>query len=558
MSRSRPAFSLQVPMHVPDDPDASDSDSEVDYLPKTKYTQEYLDKPPFVLDTKARGTVVIEPFKTMKVEPYEKSRIEKFNKKLAEESFVAPKEKSKEYASSYLAVTYGLNRMLSVSDAKNKTLLKELEADTGKHGILTSVTAFYWLPRWKSTITNKTAEQEDVQDFYRQLKQSSPKQAKKFRNEIEKPTRDMIPYREIREELKHDQHTELNTKSLRARNPISDIYVCLIDSDAARFVHDDFGIFAAYQAMYLAAKISPDIMTTGYEFAATPSFPLLPFASTLDRETRAATARFFPLGVYYPEPNLCIRLCAGLNTLRESFLERDAEGEVLAKNYTTPNEAMIMINHVRARENFYALFSSQNPLVIHAPERAEFNKQHGVHEFDAEVKEGKMENWTASDVVTLTRSITQSHANPKAWADNVVAAITLKTTVTLDGNVTNNGSIIRQIMISLLSRLFAMYDPVALMKERGNNANVQYKFFQKQLHDYTPNKKPLPKTDRKERKKEVDEAIWVYVDKCKSKTKLLTMIDALIEKGPKAKVLDAAACAAGKSINETFARILKV
>ncbi|XP_024261896.1 uncharacterized protein LOC112237514 isoform X3 [Oncorhynchus tshawytscha] len=185
-----------------------------------------------------------------------------------------------------------------------------------------------------------------------------------------------IPYTDIREYLKDHEETKQLVRELRGEDPDALIYFSFIDADTVNFNQ----VYSSYLEIVRKhsnthSGIPPTVMSTGYEF------PDRAFKrpSQVDRAIRVETAKHFPLGTYYPEPNFCVLLLKGEDTLTESFLGKD-------KTMESPK----IIKKVKEREQFTAVFTADNPIITSVPARCQINK----------------------DGLTTA----QSHFNPRVWA----------------------------------------------------------------------------------------------------------------------------------------------
>lgn len=184
------------------------------------------------------------------------------------------------------------------------------------------------------------------------------------------------PYTDIREYLKDHEETKQLVRELRGQDPDALIYFSCIDADTVSFNQ----VYSSYLEIVRKhcnthSGIPPTVMSTGYEF------PEGDFKrpSQVDRMTRIQTAKHFPLGTYYPEPNFCVLLLKGEDTLTESFL---GKGKTM--------ESAKCIKKVKVRDEFIAVFTADNPIITSVPARCKVNK----------------------DGLTTA----QSHYNPRVWA----------------------------------------------------------------------------------------------------------------------------------------------
>lgn len=172
-----------------------------------------------------------------------------------------------------------------------------------------------------------------------------------------------IPYRDIRERLKKEAGKLV--EELRGNDPDCLLYFSFVDSDTVKFNE----IYSEYLQIVREELnkdfIPPTIMSTGYEFPHDDENYDHWVASRFDREVRTAIAAEHPLLVYYPEPNFCVQVRKGLNTIEESF-----EGTKRRKGEYSM-ESAALIRQLKDRKPFKAVFESfsRKPIIIMTPER---------------------------------------------------------------------------------------------------------------------------------------------------------------------------------------------
>ncbi|KAF5894317.1 gypsy retrotransposon integrase 1-like protein, partial [Clarias magur] len=164
------------------------------------------------------------------------------------------------------------------------------------------------------------------------------------------------PYQEIREYLKNHSDTVELVKWLRGGDQTCLVYFSFVDSDTFKFN----SIYSEYLQIVRDEKdsIPPTVMSTGYEFTHDSVHYI---ASRLDREVRVAVAEVEPLFVYFPEPNFCVLVENGLDTIKESFIDQERKDGKM--------ESAVLIAQVKNRGNFKAVFPQKEPIIIIAPER---------------------------------------------------------------------------------------------------------------------------------------------------------------------------------------------
>lgn len=303
-----------------------------------------------------------------------------------------------------------LNRPFSVSTRKNNLLKKELYSKKDDHPITHKKFGIFWQFTWYNK-QNKEVSYSEVKTFYKKLKRydkdKGTSKAEAFLETAEKGVN--VPYQELRELAKNHKYTKKLIQKFRSASPDSDIYMSFIDADTVSFN----GIYSAYLRIHSKSKISPTIMSTGYEFTEEQEGDH-PFVegSKLDRQVRIATAKHFPLGVYYPEPNFCVLIGPKQKYLEESFID---------KTYKLKNtEAVALIRSIlksRDVNSLVVIFAEDNPLYTAIPPRARLTKTSKTPiKFSLEFKAGV--GPTEKDFI-LFKQISQSHVHESVWLDNL-------------------------------------------------------------------------------------------------------------------------------------------
>lgn len=284
--------------------------------------------------------------------------VEPFLFKIADNSF---EDDEKNYLKSHVSAvsaSIGLNRMKSLSTRKNNSLMLELQSKVNNVAeIRYKIFGIFWKCQWYDK-NGKTVDQIYVTKFYKQLKRIDRQKAQKFR-ESEEVNID-VPYQQLREYLKNHENTKKLVQEFRRENAEANIYISLIDADTVDFN----GVYSAYWRIINELNFAPTVMSTGYEYS--EGEPAFQTASHIDRMLRVKTAEHIPLGVYYPEPNTCILIKEGFDTLQESFIDMRREKCDL--------ESSCILRKIKNRPDAVFVFSSDNPLITTIPERANTTK----------------------------------------------------------------------------------------------------------------------------------------------------------------------------------------
>lgn len=308
-------------------------------------------------------------------------------------------EVDKDYINN-IAVSIGLNRYKSLSSRKNDCLTKELHCAEDKSSISFKKAAFFWDIPWTDKEGNKLDKEGkeplyyEAKNFYKQLKRKDAVKAKNFLEINEGLYRPSPPYQQIREYVKNHENTKELVHTLRTDGSI--IYFSSIDSDTKSFN----GIYSSYLKIIAKSQKPPTVMSTGYEFAEDyDGFPLH-VGSKLERIIRIVTAETLSGGAYYPEPNFCVLIPDGEDTLPYSFIDK----KIVAANLESPT----LLRQILQSPDCILVFSKNSPLIT-SGDRAKKSEP----EFSDRFQNGGVPN--ADDLSKLSQII-QSTANPRDWA----------------------------------------------------------------------------------------------------------------------------------------------
>lgn len=561
--RERPSFVANAPVYVPSNDESDETDSETDDT--FEFTQEDFDNPPFSINGEKRGTVAIlikaPHIQSNTVQP---SCIQPLCDKLSQHGFVEPH--AQQQAIECVSATFGLNRPRSLSLRKNKLLKQELNKKITTHlhyRVFGMLWDFPWMKK-KADGPFSISSYKEVKSFYQQLKKIDLQKARTFRRNVEnnaaRTIRRIVPYRSLRETVKNNDLTKELVQIARKNNPQAPVYLFFCDGDTIDFN----GCFTAYTQLVQEKAHIPTAMTTGYMFALNnDQHPMITFANELDMCVREATAQFIPRGVYYPEPSLCILVIEEEISVDESF-ERGSE-----RDYSASQESPIILGQVAQRAHATFIFGFHHPLITATPLRATTQKaktrdgKQNLLKFDAEFNSSSttFENWSMHDLTNCTFNTAQSHASGRNWAINILNAFEMESNVDVlflfppceEGKTigaedvlpfkVKNKSIVRDMVISLLSRLFNSYNPISLA-----NGNVEELKTMLSDHDKYQEKISsgmIPANNESTRKRAAD--TWEIVDAAMRLSFFKHLLSDLL-KDCDADAIDAAARNAGQAM----------
>ena len=299
-----------------------------------------------------------------------------------------------------IGVSIGLNRPRSLSARKNNNLINQLQSKE-ESIIMHKKFAFFWDIEWTDKYENPV-KLDTVKKFYKQLKRKDSVKAKKFLEINEDEEGPTPPFQYIREKIKNHNNSEILGEALR-QDGNALVYFSMIDSDTKSFN----GIYSAY--LRITGNLLPTVMSTGYEFSADKTDYPFQVASHVDRMVRVITVRHIQLGVYYPEPNICVLIPEEYNTLPESFIDDNFKKKAF--------ESASLLRKIKDRENVICVFSEDKPLITTIPDGAKLTKAHKTAIlFSSKFTQGEL---PTKDDIRKLKQVSQSHFHEKVWYDNL-------------------------------------------------------------------------------------------------------------------------------------------
>lgn len=368
-----------------------------------------------------------------------------------------------------LAVVIGINQHSSLDKEDNRAFCHLLKTLPEIEGIVVETFAFLWEPSWE-ILPDMKAKKHHIyspEKSFLLLKVLDPAAALKVKKELQgekglsKNLKKQIPYQEIREKILASDATMNLFQGFSQSGKMT--YLAVIDDDTLSFGVNE-GIFSTYDQLieefeHLENEL-PEVLSTGYSLESEEA-PILRLAVEIDMAVREATAYHIPLGPYYPEPNFLFRLFKNAKGM-PSFL---GAGSNL--------ESRRLIENFR---NLYkrdpkALFRLRNPLITKTPPRMRSKKAEKIGVLNAKTIRKK-------SVLQSLRGVSQSHAFPKQWADNLYEALPLKVPVTQ--------------ATGPLMRIFNIFHPISLIfsihGEEGKYSPEDFDkvmgFYEKYLSDF--------------------------------------------------------------------------
>lgn len=579
-----PAYIVNIPIKVDSDSEVNTSDGEDNdnmfpeyyfakpasyfrLLPKEetintgsegvikKYHQRGVIITPYI----TKSSTILEPPLSANSKALEEQ--DRLTKVFSEQSFGANSEESKKISKKRLSLNLGFNKMRSLSRSRNHSVQKTINVPVSADIPLKKF-GFLWDGIWQefnnNTQTWSPVHYDRIHKFYRQLKKRDKTKAKSFRQEIEKSRGHMVPYREIREAIKNHVNTRSFVREYRATHPQQSIYLGFFDNDTKKLRRKrGRGTFSVFDLEY-QKNPNMQIASTGYRVSE-PDNILLEVGVLFDLWVRHYTAQYVKQGIYYPEPCAIVKVPSDVDTVIEHFT---IDGDT---NYESPKEMPVLIDNVIKMRKLdpqkVMAFNAEGAIVTTTPDRMQ-RKFTAVHSDN-----NKIILWRLADFRTI-RDINQSHYMSRDWAINVLRAfiIPAKITLTVPANkiiTIIDQKVINDILISLISRLFKVFDPVAIAERLcvvGEAASFQ-KCLIEVVQNYAKTQFVLIPQERKvenkiKSKKDSTKAqdireIWKFVDALNSIDSIVEVLQIILNQGLiDVRLIVSAAQACGRKVAE--------
>nr|MBP7074707.1 hypothetical protein [Rhabdochlamydiaceae bacterium] len=557
-----PAYVVNMPLKVDSDDEGEiSSDEEVDgSFPPGAFQSpdKYFRLRPEKKEAR-RGTIInpisVEgaPIKSLKKGRFP-SLIPLFEKEVSQISSVLAEVR--------IGISVGFNKMRSLSQRRNGSLLRSLNEQT-ETSIPIGKIGFLWDGIWqKSTDGGKTwgsTGYDNVRSFYKQLKKFDPSFAEEFRKATEKHRAHMVPYREIRDAIKNHEETKKLANLLRSINKMRDIYILFLDSDilSFRYRKDAPGALSIFDENYLSSPF--EIASTGYTIRE-PDNLVLEIGILADLAVRNATAKHVKRGVYFPEPCTAVKIPKDSDTVPENF------SDTQDKDYASPQEMPRLIDKVLKMRKLdpqkSMVFDSRGAIVTTLPNRMQRDFQ--CHS----TQRNGIILWGLADFKTM-RGINQTHYSAYDWAHRMLEALLYHKELRMGNFMLKDAKVIQDVLISLLSRLFNAFDPVELAQRAAKSEGLPFQIclirilrdYKGALNDTIPktNEKRIekkPRKNAKDREKAVQKSdainsLWRWADSTETVQTLVQNLGSLLINDLSKNIL-AATHESGAAIVELF------
>jgi hypothetical protein len=305
-----------------------------------------------------------------------------------------------------VAVVIGINQFESIDPSINRKFKSFIASIPHIAGVAHRIIGFFWKPVWAKVTKGSIYP---LSKAYLLLKALSSASALAVQNKFEMPNGlhprlvSQIPYQAIRETIKNSEQTRAMVKKAETLAPAAPIYFTVMDADFIALITSS-NLFERLQAAILANDL-PSVVSLGYQ--ATPdSLPLIRLAIRMDMLVREALTSVFPYGSYFPEP------CTGFLARKPyegSFLHRLS---FMGAGRGLENRRLIESGRSKELFDDNTVMIADGGVTTTIPSRMLTLKNQRFTELTVAQLKSKQ-------CLQALRAISQTHATPKQWADNL-------------------------------------------------------------------------------------------------------------------------------------------
>lgn len=331
-------------------------------------------------------------------------------KLIMEQSFEEKTDQSSKESSRRIAVVIGYNRSVSLDEKINTKFKDYLKKIPKFSEISVNIFGFQWEPDWggKKTINFGKFKLTEKEKAYKLIKIVNPNAAKKLLTEIEQSVnfKKQIPYQRIRELIKNHYFSERIVNQIRENNHLRPIYLSLLDDDIKKLRTEKIGLFSQYEILIENFQNNnnnqlPHVLTTGY-CADDSQSDSVKIVIKYDMIKRKIMASILPLGPYYPEPNVIFLLQFNASLKDYSFIGKGSRLESRRFIQNGLRKALIDPKKI--------IFSNIGSVSIDVSRL-----------LSKKILNCKIE--PTKQMLSALHGISQTHAFPKEWADNLYVAL---------------------------------------------------------------------------------------------------------------------------------------
>jgi hypothetical protein len=370
-------------------------------------------------------------------------RYDSIIRRLVNESFSTTAGGSSRMIKSRVAIVIGTNQIESLDQDFNDAFVKMIQNTHFSQDAPSRRVGFLWRPQYQSD--HKPHLYPPRKSFYL-LKMLNPTRAKEVQSRVEQPNGKLhpnilkqIPFQKIRELILKSNQTREFADAFVQTAPSSPIYLTVMDADFHTLLSSDGkGLF---EKILEVTPANNPLSVIGTSYSAMQfELPIICLAVKIDMAVRVAMSRLIPYSAYLPEPFLCALLRKPNHHHHIAQLSFIGNGQAL--------ESRRLIENGRARGVFddRMTFLPDGP-VTSSPERWKTVKNKSkISLAKNEIKQKR--------ILQALRGLSQSHAHPKKWADQVYSAIDYSCAQVTDAT-------------GPMMHIFNVFDPISRMFARG-------------------------------------------------------------------------------------------
>lgn len=363
--------------------------------------------------------------------------------KLRTETFSTSSSASARMSQSRLAVVIGTNQAESLDPSLNKKFVQLIKKTVPVDKIAARRFGFLWQVQYEKK--NNVSCSYSAKKAFFLLKVLGKEIAEKVRLSVEESDGKthpniiaQIPFQQIRNVILKENLTRDFARLFQEKAPASPIYLTVMDSDFLS-LRKETGVFEKITNCVVKNK-NLSVIGCGYS-AGDEELPIIQLAVQIDMAVRVAMTSHIPYSAYLPEPCLSVLL------KRPNHQPHLKKLSFLGDGHSLESRRLIRNGRDNGAFTDQMTFISDG-IVTTSPERWKTPKNQTYKNLSADQIKTKA-------VLQALRGLSQSHAHPKKWADQVYAAIDFKASQVTDAT-------------GPMMHIFSVFDPISRMFARSD------------------------------------------------------------------------------------------
>ncbi len=371
--------------------------------------------------------------------------LNKFLKLFKNEAFGTTRAESRNPTKNRLAIVIGVNQAKSLNPEENEDFLHDFRGHRKVDGIVYRVFKFFWNPQWEAD-SDYDEHLYSPETSFMMVKLFASDVASEVSTDLKKGLSQQVPYQLIRQRIKESDFSKSFANKFEQRAPNAPIYYTVMDDDA-KGLRKVTGVFSHVDRI-VSENNRPSAISCGYTMQE-PDRPVIELGVKLDMHVREAMTRIIPYGAYLPEPGsfFCIRQPPGGHILKQlSFKGGQSQRLENRRLIENARQARLFNDNV-VFDNIGGIISTTQPKM-------------------KTLKNANIRNLTPNKVkqkatLQALRGISQTHATPKQWADNLYPVLNIKAPQVTD-------------VTGPIMRIFKVYDPISRMLDNRTRYLTRY------------------------------------------------------------------------------------